>query len=111
MPISADDQKTIVVHLKGEVSVRTINEIHRRITACFAKNDSITIDLEGVTESDLTLVQAIEAARQGAKKQKKRLSLSGAASGPFRELLERGGFLSRPEAADFWLGGRDPGDG
>ena len=111
MPIPADDQKTIVIHLKGDVSVRTISGIHQRIIACFAKNGSITIDLDGIQECDLTLVQAIEAARRGAEKQKKSLSLSGPATGPVRELLERGGFLTRPEAADFWLGGREPGDG
>ena len=105
------NQNQEVLPLPGEATIRTIGEIKNRIEGFISQNETLALDLSGIQECDLTLVQAIEAARRGAEKQKKSLSLSGPATGPVRELLERGGFLTRPEAADFWLGGREPGDG
>lgn len=91
------------VELCGNLSLPSIVEVREKILAALEKDLPIVIDLEGVADADLTLVQLLEAARTSASRRGLPLSLSAPASGPTRAVLERGGFLGAPDRAAFWL--------
>lgn len=91
------------VALCGNLSLPAITEAHEKVLEAFDQDLPIVVDLEGVTDADLTLVQLLEAARASAARRGRSLTLSAPASGPTRVVLERGGFLGAPDRAAFWL--------
>lgn len=91
------------IELCGNLSLPSIVEVHEKVLSAFEQDLPIVVDLEGVTDADLTLVQLLEAARTSAFRRGRSLSLSAPASGPTRAVLERGGFLGAPDRAAFWL--------
>lgn len=91
------------VELCGDLSLASIGQAHEQILSAFEQDLPIVIDLEGVTNADLTLTQLVEAARKSAARRGRGLSLSAPASGALRAVLERGGFLGAPDRAAFWL--------
>ena len=100
----ANSQEDIFrIELCGDLSLPSIGQTHEKVLAGFDQDLPIVIDLEGVENADLTLVQLVEAARKSADRRGRTLSLSAPASGPTRAVLERGGFLGAPDRAAFWL--------
>lgn len=91
------------VELCGNLSLASIVEAHEKVLEAFDQDLPIVVDLEGVTDADLTLIQLLEAARTSAGRRGRSLSLSAPASGPTRVVLERGGFLGAADRAAFWL--------
>lgn len=91
------------IELCGNLSLPSIVEAHEKVLSAFEQDLPIVVDLDGVTDADLTLVQLLEAARTSAFRRGRSLSLSAPASGPTRAVLERGGFLGAPDRAAFWL--------
>lgn len=101
MPTPQEDNFRI--ELCGNLSLPSIVEVHKKVLSAFEQDLPIVVDLDGVTDADLTLVQLLEAARTSAFRRGRSLSLSAPASGPTRAVLERGGFLGAPDRAAFWL--------
>lgn len=91
------------LELCGDMSLGSIAAVHEQLLEAFGQELPIVIDLDGVTEADLTFVQLIEAARASAGRRGRGLHLSAPASGPTRAVLERGGFLGATDRAAFWL--------
>jgi len=67
----------------------------------------VTVDVQDLTETDLTFVQLLESARRKASENGGRLSLNTPAAGSLLEVLQRGGFLDdeTSDRAKFWLQG------
>jgi len=67
----------------------------------------LVVDLDAVTEADLTFVQLIEALRRSATDAGRAVSLAHPAGEAVRDVLQRGGFLDddTSERALFWLQG------
>jgi anti-anti-sigma regulatory factor len=91
------------IELCGNLSLASVAQAHEKVLSAFDQDLPIVIDLDGVTDADLALVQLVEAARTSASRRGRSLNLSAPASGPTRVVLERGGFLGAPDRAAFWL--------
>jgi anti-anti-sigma regulatory factor len=91
------------IELCGDLSLPSITDAHQKVLEAFDQDLPIVIDLTGVTDADLTLVQLLEAARKSAQDRGRALSLSAPVSGATRAVLERGGFLGATERAAFFL--------
>jgi len=100
--VVSDSEKSLVFHMRGEQTVRTINETHQALTAALAGAPSLVIDASDLGESDLTAVQLIEAARLAAARDGKRITMVSPLPDRLRSMLERGGFLASPSNALFW---------
>lgn len=95
------DYNANAFRLCGELTIQTIAEAHKKFSQILEGESAIVIDVSGVENADLTLVQLIEAARCSAARRSKVIRLSAPAEGKLREVLERGGFLHN--AGDgFW---------
>lgn len=72
-----------------------------------AQGNSLVVDVDAVTETDLTFVQLMESARRKAGETGCSLTLRHPAAGPLLEVLQRGGFLGdgNTDRATFWLQG------
>jgi ABC-type transporter Mla MlaB component len=96
--------------LKGALTLRTIDETQVALRDGLARHAQIEIDCADATEVDLAAIQLLLAARKSALDAKKTFALTAPASGPLREALLRGGFLSdatdsTAPADSFWLKG------
>lgn len=67
----------------------------------------ITIDIQNVSEADLSFIQVIHALRGAAGQSGRAVRLRAPAPAPVVALLERAGFLAAPAAddLDFWFHG------
>ena len=76
--------------------------------SAFAADPSLTLDISGVAEADLSFVQLIEAARRQTPDHS--LTLDRPANAVVAALLQRAGFLTAPTPADidFWFHGALP---
>jgi anti-anti-sigma regulatory factor len=98
-------EKKISVPLSGEVTVRTIGEVHGKLLAALsdADVDIVAVDCSGIDATDLTLVQLIESARQTAVAAGKTVVVPTPVSQPLLDVLARGGFLAAEgESGNFW---------
>lgn len=95
------------ISFAGEVTISNIGEAHEQLGALLREQDAVTIDVEDLTETDLTFVQLLESARRKAAENGSRLSLNKPAAGALLEVLRRGGFLDddTSDRAKFWLQG------
>ena len=100
------DQALPMVAFSGAVELRNIEDAFEKVKKACDEGLGCEIDLSGVTDLDLTLVQLIESARRGAAAGGKVVRLAAPAAGVVREALRRGGVLSDPPDArtQFWLG-------
>jgi anti-anti-sigma regulatory factor len=98
-------EKKISVPLNGEVTVRTIGEVHAKLLAALSDADAsvVEVDCSGLDATDLTLVQLIESARQTAAVAGKTIVIPAPVSKSLLEVLARGGFLAAEgESGNFW---------
>jgi anti-anti-sigma regulatory factor len=95
------------ISFAGEVTISNIGEAHEQLGALLREQQAVTIDVEDLTETDLTFVQLLESARRKAGENGGRLSLNKPAAGALLEVLRRGGFLDddTSDRAQFWLQG------
>ncbi len=89
--------------LDGELTIRTIEAIHARLTDALAAGGDLLIDTTHATQVDIAFIQLVLAARRSAAAAGTSLTLAAPAGGALRDALARGGFLS-PVAG---LGGAD----
>jgi anti-anti-sigma regulatory factor len=94
-----------IVKLAGRIDVRSIEDSFEKLKLAARSGASLEIDLDDVTDIDLTLLQLIESARKSAAQSGTAVRLSAPAHGCVFETLRRGGFLSDPPDAQtqFWL--------
>lgn len=91
-----------VFRLSGEQTVRTIAETHHALVEFYNGAASITIDPAPLTDADLTLIQLIQALRNTAARDGKKICMTGPLPDVLRDVLVRGGFLNNPDANLFW---------
>jgi anti-anti-sigma regulatory factor len=105
--ILLSDVGKIAISFAGEVTISNIGEAHGQLGALLREQKAMIIDVENLTETDLTFVQLLESARRKASENGSRLSLNKPAAGALLEVLRRGGFLddATSDRAQFWLQG------
>ena len=96
-----------LISFVGDVTVSNIGQAHEELGAVLREDGPVVVDIDGVTETDLTLVQLIESARRKAAGTGRNLTLRHPADGAVLEVLRRGGFLDdgTSDRAKFWLQG------
>jgi anti-anti-sigma regulatory factor len=89
------------------VTISNITDAHVLMSSALHCDNSVVIDIDDVTDADLTFVQLIEAARRSMAERGRSIRLLHAADGAVAQVLRRGGFLDPADAerADFWLQG------
>ena len=95
------------VRFSDNVNISNISCAHDIIVAAFERNKTITIEIDGLEEADLTFIQLIESARRSAAESGCSIQLGQPAQGAVLRVLQRGGFLD-PDDRDrtnFWLQG------
>jgi hypothetical protein len=84
--------------------IQTIDDIHKELKQAFEQGKAVRLDLDAITDADLTFVQLVESARKFASSAGKTFAVSTPPPKVLQELLERGGFLATPPDRSFWLG-------
>lgn len=89
------------------MTISNIEAAHADLGAALGQDMPVVMDIDGVTETDLTFVQLIESARRKAAETGRDLVLRHPADGAVLEVLRRGGFLddASSDRAKFWLQG------
>lgn len=95
--------KPTTVGVSNLADIQSIGQIHEDLTKAFAKGGDVRLTLDAVAEADLTFVQLVESARRFATSQGRSFAVTPAPD-TLRDLLDRGGFVARPEDRSFWLG-------
>jgi MFS superfamily sulfate permease-like transporter len=97
----------IAVAFSGCVTIANICQVRDDVAAAIGQGQSLILDLDAVTETDLTFIQLVEAARLKANDAGCSLKLRRPAAGAVLEVLQRGGFLDddNSDRARFWLQG------
>lgn len=95
--------KPTSVGVSNLADIQTISQIHKDLTQAFERDGDVRLELDAVTEADLTFVQLVESARRYATSKNRSFAVTPAPEA-LRDLLERGGFIAKPEDRSFWLG-------
>jgi ABC-type transporter Mla MlaB component len=98
--MAAEPHSACTLKLRGELTVSTIAKAHKKLVSAWAGAHDIGVDLNGVKEADLTLVQLIQSARLSAQRDGKTIHLIQPIPSALLSELERGGFLDT--ADQFW---------
>lgn len=85
------------LHITGKATVMGAGELKRLLAEALAAADALTLDVSGVTESDLSLYQLLCAAHQSSALLGKRLTIAPAGYHTFMQRAAAAGFL--PAAA------------
>jgi anti-anti-sigma regulatory factor len=101
------DVENNLISFVGDVTVSNITQAHDELGAVLRQDGPVVVDIDGVSETDLTFVQLLESARRKAAETGRDLTLRHPAGGAVLEVLRRGGFLDNEtsERAQFWLQG------
>ena len=96
-----------LISFVSDVTVANITQAYDELGAALRQDGAVVVDLDDVTEIDLTFVQLIEAARRKAAETGRDFTLRHPAQGAVLEVLNRGGFLddATSDRAKFWLQG------
>lgn len=94
----------------GSRTLANANDVRASLINALQASNLVVLECNGLQDVDLTFVQCLLAARRSAAEQGKSLSLAAPAAGSLREVLQRGGFLSTPDASAspdeaFWTTG------
>ncbi len=85
--------KTGVVAISGRMTIEHAGEIRAALLEAFSRGDGVRLDLDGVSEVDLTGLQLICAAHISSIKRKMSFSVSTTASEPLISFVQNAGFL------------------
>lgn len=96
------------VRFVGGVTIASISEAYAALAEGVKSGDPVVVNLDEVSEADLTLAQLLEAARRTAAAKGQAIRLERPADGAVLKVLQRGGFLDSGDAdrLDFWSGGK-----
>lgn len=95
--------KPATIGVTSLADIQTICQIHTDLKQAFERGGDVRLKLDAVSEADLTFVQLVESARRFATSEGRRFAVTPAPEA-LRDLLERGGFVIKPEDRAFWLG-------
>ena len=103
--MSISEYRTLRV--SRDATISEIDQTYRELRDALREEQPVLLDIDALTEIDLTFVQLIEAARCKASETGRDLMLRYPATGALLEVLRRGGFLDdeTSERAKFWLQG------
>lgn len=96
--------KPTTVGVTNLADIQTIGDIHNNLKQAFEQGKQVRLDLDAITDVDLTFVQLVESTRRFAASEGKTFAVSTPPPDALRDLLERGGFLATPADRGFWLG-------
>lgn len=85
--------ETSVLALSGPATIVACHDIHARLLAALDAEGDLTVDCSDITETDLSFVQMLLAARRSAEARRKRLVLASPAEGALLETLARAGLI------------------
>ncbi|OWO92693.1 hypothetical protein B5E41_21685 [Rhizobium esperanzae] len=93
------------INLPDALSIRSMAEIHSKLSEEFSSKYEIFLSVPSGAEADLSFIQLIEAARRQASIDGKRFNLSSPVTGNVLKVLERAGFIESFDQEDlkFWL--------
>jgi hypothetical protein len=91
------------IEIAGSGDIRAIGALHERLSQALQHHDTVVLDLNAMTDPDITLVQLIEAARRHAAATGKSVAIKYPAERELEGVLKRGGFLVRAADRAFWL--------
>ena len=109
MQIKTDAGK-VQVCLEGKLTIANAAEIRDLLVEALAGGDSITVDLTGVTDMDLSTLQLICSAHRTARSSAKDLFLTGTASGLLLKKRKEAGYIRHqgcmynPTQSCLWVG-------
>lgn len=86
--------------LGGDVTIGTIAEAHQQLAFALSNTRELHIDLQGVTQADLTLVQLLLSARHTANRDGKGIYLTQPLPDVLMSEVVRGGFSNSDDV--FW---------
>ena len=106
MSTTTDNAITERLVLDGELTVRTIAPVHAKLSALLERARRLELELGAAGPIDVSFIQLALAARRSAAAAGKQVVWARPASGPLREVLIRGGFVSpiagHASAAETW---------
>jgi ABC-type transporter Mla MlaB component len=80
--------------LSGDLSLRSIAELHAKLTQAFAAHDAVAIGTDAVESIDVASVQLLVSATKTAAAQGRTLTVTAAANGPVARTLIAAGFFA-----------------
>ncbi len=94
----------------NSVTVRSAAEFKHDLLAAFESSGDVMLDLDALSEVDLSFVQMVCAAREQCARDGRTLALLAPAPAPVTALLDRAGFLTELTQQDiqFWFHGELP---
>jgi anti-anti-sigma regulatory factor len=96
----------VTIHFTGPQHLDAAAEARTRLLAAIGPDETVIVDLAGVTAADLGFVQVIAAARRQADITGARLRLAGPAPACIHDILARAGFpADDPDHSHFWTQG------
>ena len=83
---------TRTVTIDGELTIQNSSELRDILLKSLAGSGDVKLNLEGVTEADLSCLQLVHSAKTAASKLKKNLKIAGIGTGPFKKTVEDAGY-------------------
>ncbi len=108
-----DDPAAVVVTIAGEMTIPYADELRKQLLAAFEKANTITADLSGVTEIDVTGLQILCSAHRSSVFMKKRFTIIAGPGSAVWEAADAAGQLRQMGCVVdvchtcIWMGGRD----
>lgn len=102
-----------VLKLKGNLTIERAHELKQALLEALRNNDRIAIDLEGITDVDLSCLQLLCSAHRTSLRLGKQLTLHGEQSEIFKMAVRDAGFPrilgchEDPERGCLWIGGSE----
>jgi hypothetical protein len=95
------------VPLEGKLGLRDVTQVHQLLSDALSAFKAVEIDLRGLTEVDISIVQLVVAARRSAELFGQSLSLVTKSGCAFEATLVKAGFLGaggvcRSAGERFW---------
>jgi len=91
--ITADAPETKVITINGNMTIQHADEIKKVLLEALAGNDRLQLELEGISEVDLTGLQLICAAHRSAIKLGKRFLVNFSVNEPIKTIVQDAGFI------------------
>ncbi|MDB5541402.1 MAG: hypothetical protein JWQ89_3129 [Devosia sp.] len=82
------------LHLSGDLSLRTISNLHAALTAALAEHPVIALDTGAVDSIDIAALQVLVAATKATSATGRTLTLAAGATTPMGRTLIRAGFFT-----------------
>ena len=95
-----ESDKNTTLTIGGELTVQNASALQGIFIRSLESSSNLTINLEGVTDIDLSFLQLLCSAHRTSTDLKKNLTLSGACSEVFRDVVRSAGFLRRTGCAN-----------